>query len=205
VTGDTLFLASYVALWVFVLLVGLVLFVVLRQLGIMYMGTFESARRDGLPLGRAAPEFSGWDDESTPLSLVGVRGRPRLLVVASATCPTCRQLGPVLNEFGREKGESLSILTVGVIEDGRNGSLKRALRLNVPTLERGGAEISESYKVERTPFAYLLDELGVIRAKGLVNNRDHLEYLLNEYRLSSASQQTLAPPAVGVDATRGRV
>ena len=34
-----------------------------------------------------------------------------------------------------------------------------------------------TFKVSKLPFAVLLDEAGIIRSKGLVNSREHLESL----------------------------
>jgi methylamine dehydrogenase accessory protein MauD len=45
------------------------------------------------------------------------------------------------------------------------------------------------YKVGKIPYAVLIDPEGVIRAKGLVNNREHLESLMEAYRLGMASIQ----------------
>lgn len=46
-----------------------------------------------------------------------------------------------------------------------------------------------TYQVSRLPFAALLDEAGVLRARGLVNSREHLESLFEAKRLGVASLQ----------------
>ena len=43
--------------------------------------------------------------------------------------------------------------------------------------------------MSRLPYAVLLDERGVIRAKGLVNNREQLESLFNAKEIGVASVQ----------------
>jgi methylamine dehydrogenase accessory protein MauD len=50
-------------------------------------------------------------------------------------------------------------------------------------------DLGLSYRVARLPFAVLLDTAGVIRAKGLVNNREQLESLFNARDLKVASVQ----------------
>jgi methylamine dehydrogenase accessory protein MauD len=50
-------------------------------------------------------------------------------------------------------------------------------------------EVGQVYKVGKIPYAVLIDPEGVIRAKGLVNNREHLESLMEAYRLGMASIQ----------------
>jgi len=46
-----------------------------------------------------------------------------------------------------------------------------------------------AYQVSRLPFAALLDEQGILRARGLVNSREHLESLFEAKRLGVASLQ----------------
>ena len=38
--------------------------------------------------------------------------------------------------------------------------------------------LSRRYEVFATPFAFLIDERGVIAAKGIINNRQHIGYIL---------------------------
>ena len=46
-----------------------------------------------------------------------------------------------------------------------------------------------SYQVNRLPFAALIDKDGILRARGLVNSREHLESLFEAQRLGVASLQ----------------
>jgi methylamine dehydrogenase accessory protein MauD len=46
-----------------------------------------------------------------------------------------------------------------------------------------------TYQVSRLPFAALLDPAGTLRARGLVNSREHLESLFEAQRLGVASLQ----------------
>src|SRR5437763_1196962 len=38
--------------------------------------------------------------------------------------------------------------------------------------------LSRLYEVFATPFAFLIDERGVIASKGIINNRQHIGYIL---------------------------
>ncbi len=51
------------------------------------------------------------------------------------------------------------------------------------------AALGLAYQVSRLPFAALLDEQGILRARGLVNSREHLESLFEAKRLGVASLQ----------------
>ena len=48
----------------------------------------------------------------------------------------------------------------------------------MPVASHPDDELSDKYKARVTPFAFLIDGEGVIRAKGLANNREHLDMLL---------------------------
>jgi methylamine dehydrogenase accessory protein MauD len=51
------------------------------------------------------------------------------------------------------------------------------------------APLGMTYQVSRLPFAALLDEAGILRARGLVNSREHLESLFEAKRLGVSSLQ----------------
>jgi methylamine dehydrogenase accessory protein MauD len=51
------------------------------------------------------------------------------------------------------------------------------------------AALGMSFQVSRLPFAALLDAGGLLRARGLVNSREHLESLFEAQRLGVGSLQ----------------
>jgi len=46
-----------------------------------------------------------------------------------------------------------------------------------------------AYQINRLPYAVLLDDLGVVLARGIVNSREHLESLFEAKKLGVASLQ----------------
>jgi methylamine dehydrogenase accessory protein MauD len=48
-------------------------------------------------------------------------------------------------------------------------------------------ELGVAFRVGKLPYAVLIDEKGVVVAKGLVNTREHIESLLEAKRLGVAS------------------
>ena len=46
-----------------------------------------------------------------------------------------------------------------------------------------------AYRINRLPFAVVLDAGGIVRGKGLVNSREQLESLLNARDMGQASIQ----------------
>ncbi len=171
-------LASYIALWAVVLFQGVVIFVLLRQLGLMYLGTAQGVARDGLAVGARAPDFTVAGLDGGEASLADFHGLPLLLIFGSPNCAPCRGLVPDLNVFARERAGELRVLFLS------RGSADEARRFaeeagfDVPVAAHPDQTLPDEYKARVTPFAFLIDGEGVIRAKGLTNNRDHLEMLL---------------------------
>jgi len=54
------------------------------------------------------------------------------------------------------------------------------------------APLGMSYQVSRLPFAALVDATGTLRARGLVNSREHLESLFEAQRLGVASCRSIS-------------
>ena len=52
-----------------------------------------------------------------------------------------------------------------------------------------GPEIGMTYQIGKLPYAVLIDADGVLRAKGLVNNREHLESLFEAQAMGVGSLQ----------------
>lgn len=175
-------LVSYIALWTVVLFQGVVIFLLLRQLGVIYLGTAQGVARDGLPLGRRAPDFALPDLDGRPTSLAGFRGLPLLLIFGSATCAPCRTLIPDLNVFARERRDDLRVLFLcrGGVQEARR--FAGEVDVQVPVAVHPDEQLPDQYKTRVTPFAFLVDGEGMIRAKGLANNREHLELLLRMAR-----------------------
>ena len=171
-------LASYVVLWAVVLFQGVVIFVVLRQLGIIYLGTAQGVARDGIAAGQRAPDFTLPDLAGRLVSLADFRGRSLLLVFGSTSCAPCRGLVPDLNELARTREADLSAL---FLIRGELAEVRRfvdELDVQVPVALHSDEELPEKYKARVTPFAFVIDGEGIVRAKGLANNREHLDMLL---------------------------
>ena len=177
-----IWLISYIALWGLVLFQGVVIFVLLRQLGIMYLGTAQGVAGDGLAVGSKAPGFSAEGLDGQPVSLNVAQGLQLLLVFGSSNCAPCRTLIPDLNKFADERRETLRVLFLcrGSTDEARRFASE--LELRVPIASHPDESLPEMYKARVTPFAFLIDGDLVIKAKGLANNHEHLNMLLRSAR-----------------------
>ena len=100
----------------------------------------------------------------------------------------CKSLLPIVKSSGKDERSWLDII---LASDGNPDEHREYVRANglgsVPYVV--SAPLGMTYQVNRLPFAALLDEAGVLRARGLVNSREHLESLFEAKRLGVASLQ----------------
>jgi methylamine dehydrogenase accessory protein MauD len=181
------------ALWLVVIALSVALLAVIRQLGVLHeriapVGALMLAK--GLKVGEFAPKITAQDLEGRSITLGAERAdqRATLIMFVSPTCPVCKALLPVLKSSLASEREWLDII---LASDGENASQREfvlAHRLGAfPYIV--SAPLGISYQVSRLPFAALIDAQGVLRARGIVNSREHLESLFEAKRLGFASIQ----------------
>jgi len=186
-------LVSNAVLWIVVVVLAGVVVALARQVGVLYE---RIAPAGALMLGRgpavgepapvvAAPALSGGAVE---IGGPSADGRRTLLFFVSPTCPVCKTLLPVVRSLVRaERGRLRVVLASdGSVEEHelfvRTHELDDFPYVLSPTL-------GITYQVGKLPYAVLLDGAGVIRSKGLVNTREHLESLLEADERGVASIQ----------------
>jgi thiol-disulfide isomerase/thioredoxin len=169
-----IWLVSYLVLWLVVLVQGILIFTLVRELGVRRLRSAEGIANDGLDIGARAPRVAGVDRSGTQRDLAP-RGRPLLVIFGSRHCQPCRQLARALDRFASDYADVLDIAFVVRDVAAGVGVTADELSLSVPVL--GSDAASDAYKTRVTPFAFLVDPSGTIRAKGLVNDRRGLDGL----------------------------
>jgi methylamine dehydrogenase accessory protein MauD len=87
------------------------------------------------------------------------------------------------------KSERLNVLFVGDADLNEQRKLIEQFGLDDHWFVNG-SEIGMAYRIDKLPYAVLLDDLGVIAAKGLVNSREHFESLIIAKETGFASIQS---------------
>lgn len=197
---------SQILSWVLVLALALMVLALLRQVGVLHeriapMGALTLDR--GPKEGENAPIFEVTDlRRRSPLKLGGQHARSTLLFFLSPTCPVCKKLLPILKSIAQVESAWLEVVLSSDGEPAEHERFIRAQRLEVFPYVLS-ADVGMTYKVGKLPYAVLIDEAGVIRAKGLINTREHLESLVEAKRMGVPSiQQYLKAvhPGAGPDA-----
>ncbi len=179
---DTPWLISYIVLWLIVLALGLLVLLLYRQLGIMYLGSAEGVSRDGIDKGATAPDFALTDQYGNPQRLSDYRGRPALLLFGSPHCSPCRTLMPQLHEWARAHPE-VGVVWLNAASEEESLKFVSELGATLPVAPyTPESKLMDRYKVRVTPFMFLLDEKGVVRAKGLANTKSGLDLYYKELR-----------------------
>jgi methylamine dehydrogenase accessory protein MauD len=141
-------------------------------------------------VGEPAPvlELAALDGRELRVGAVRDDGRSTLLLFVSPTCPVCKTLLPAVKSSRRDERSWMDVILASDGDTAEQREFVRSQGLEgIPYVV--SAALGLAYQVSRLPFAALLDERGVLRARGLVNSREHLESLFEAKRLGVASLQ----------------
>jgi methylamine dehydrogenase accessory protein MauD len=179
---NTLLLVSTIISWALVLTLGFLTLGTLRALGVLtwrvdQLGMVQPSRigRDGLKIGKPAPDFTLPSAANDEASLHDFAGRKVLLVFTQSGCGPCRAIIPELNRV-HDKGQQVVVVNNGAPDETRKWANEVEARF--PVLAQEKLALSKRYEVYATPFAFLIDEQGVIASKGIVGSRQYLNYVL---------------------------
>lgn len=184
---------SNIVLWFVVLALLVALLAVIRQLGILHeriapTGALMLAK--GLKVGEPAPQISVEELDGAPRRIgpPSSGARATLLMFVSPTCPVCKSLLPVLKSSLVAERDWLDIVLAS------DGDLP-SQREFVQSQKLGSfpyvvsTPLGVTYQVSRLPFAVLIDAEGILRARGIVNSREHLESIFEAKRLGFGTIQ----------------
>ncbi|HXH02026.1 MAG TPA: methylamine dehydrogenase accessory protein MauD [Candidatus Competibacteraceae bacterium] len=196
---------SNVLLWLLVLLLSLVVFALTRQIGVLHARIAPAGALmidKGAKVGDAAPSLSVQTLAGTPLTVGGPRpqGRDQLLFFLSPSCPICKELLPAVKAIARAQRTRLDLLLVSDGEPERQRELIERFGLDAGSYVLS-PQVGMTYQVGKLPYAVLIDGQGIIRAKGLVNSREHLDSLFEARAQGVASLQEYLHGPDGKSAT----
>lgn len=189
---NTLIISNLV-LWLLVLVLVAVVFALVRQLGVLHervapAGALMAGK--GLKTGEQVPvlELQTLAGNTVRIGAERVDGKSTLLFFLSPTCPVCKTLLPVLRAMRRTEADWLEIILAsdGDEKEHREWLKKKKLESWPYVLS---PQLGLSMQVAKLPFAALIDEQGILCARGLVNSREHIESLFEARQQGVASIQ----------------
>ncbi len=184
-------LVSNVILWAVVLGLVLVVLALSRQIGVLYervapMGALTMDKGPGV--GEPAPRFELVDllGRRQPVGSAGAKSQ--LLFFLSPTCPVCKKLIPILKSVAASEKQWLDIALASDGEMPEHLAFYRQAALQqFPYFL--STTLGMAFQISKLPYAVLIDDQGIVRAKGLINSREQLESLFTAKELGVASAQ----------------
>jgi methylamine dehydrogenase accessory protein MauD len=184
---------SQVVLWIVVVILAATVLALARQIGVLHeriapMGALTIDK--GPKVGDAAPIFDLYALDQSPLTIGGpsASGLSTMLMFVSPTCPVCKKLLPIVRSLTASETRWLRVVFTSDGEEPAQQEFVRRHRLGSFPMVLS-SELGTTYRVGKLPYAVLIDEEGRIRAKGLVNTREHLESIIQAKQMGVASIQ----------------
>jgi methylamine dehydrogenase accessory protein MauD len=167
--------ASYLALWALVIVLTVVVVTLARQVGSLSARLPSggiSEHGEGPQLGTTPEPMTILDPRGNRLT-VGGPGRGQLLVFVAPGCAACELFLPALPAIAQSAGVTPYIVTAAdAAEAEREFSFRQVGSII------SSPQILDSYNVDSTPYAVVLDRLGAVRAKGTVGSIEQIERLV---------------------------
>ena len=190
---ETTLSISNLMLWVLVLVLAAMVFALVRQIGILYERVAPAGALmagSGLKTGEETPVFDLETLGGRAIRIGGTssNGKSTLLFFLSPTCPVCKTLIPILTAIRKSEASWLEILFAsdGDEKEHRQWLQESKLESWPYILSR---QLGVTMQVAQLPFAALIDENGILCARGLVNTREHIESLFEAREQGVASIQ----------------
>jgi methylamine dehydrogenase accessory protein MauD len=152
--------ASYVLLWLAVVVLALAVVALLRQVGVLHarlrpLGAHMAG--EGPPSGAPAPRSDRLDYSVAALTL---------LAFTSPRCEVCRSLVPSLSYLERDYAADVQVV---VLDHGP-----------------ATAELFSAFNVHSTPYFVAVGPDGLVRGGGVANSLEQVEVLVEESLASAA-------------------
>ena len=180
---------SNALLWCLVIALSGVVLALARQVGVLHERIAPAGAlmlQGGLEVGERAPELVLPTLSGDSVRIGGAEDRSTLLFFLSPSCPVCDTLLPVLHSVAKGENDWLRVILAsdGEAAEHRAFAARKQLEAFPYVLSR---DLGMRFHVAKLPYAALIDEGGTLRAKGLINSREHLESLFEAMERGVAS------------------
>jgi methylamine dehydrogenase accessory protein MauD len=170
--------ASYVILWFLVLVLGVVVVALARQVGTLHLrlgprGALEMDE-EGPPLGEAPVPRDIHTIDGRSLR-IGGPGAAQVLLFVTPGCHLCEAVLPGVGVAAKSKSMDATVLVDADPLETTHAFGNRKLNANVGP----AGDLPGLYSVPGTPYVVVLDDMGITKAKGTVNNLEQLEGLID--------------------------
>jgi methylamine dehydrogenase accessory protein MauD len=188
----SLFFASQIMLWITVIVLGVLVAALARQVGILHERIAPAGAltlHQKVNVGDLIQPMNFTALDGSAVRIGGARAaRSQLIFFVSPDCPVCKSLLAVFKSAAAAEAGWLDAI---LASDGNEAEQRRMVMASdlgdFPFVL--SESLGRSFGVAKLPYAVLLDEAGKIAALGLVNTREHLESLFEAKERGVASIQ----------------
>lgn len=186
---------SNLLLWMVVCILSLLVFALMRQIGVLHERVFPAGAlmtTSGPKVGEKITAAVYRSLANTDLSIGGEQSRNTLLLFVSPGCPICKTLLPYVHSvIQAERPDTRILLASDADNDAEREQHHSFIRQYNLAAENYilSRPLGLLFMIEKLPYAVIIDQHGVLRAKGMVNSREHLESLFEAQARGVASLQ----------------
>ena len=188
-----IFFTAFALQWAAIIAMALLIVGLFRQVGMLHerLGPVGALTLSGgAKVGETAPlfELPSLTGGEVRIGGTSTDGRSTLLFFLSPTCPVCKTMLPILVSMTKESRQSTRLV---LASDGDEAAqMKMILREKLSDYPFVlSTDLGRAHGVGKLPYAVLLGPDGKVAAKGLINNREHVESLFEAQRTGIASIQ----------------
>jgi len=192
-------LISSVLLWLALLFVAFVLLGALRSTDVLRWQLEELKAvtpvrlgRGGLKSGKRAPDFKLLSVVGPEVALADYAERKVLLVFVQTGCAPCHAVVPELNRVHQRGDVQVLAINNAAPEAARKWVSEAGAEF--PVLMQENWKVSKRYEVMATPFAFVINEKGVIASKGIVNSKKQIGFVLDGRRDEAKAEHQETEP-----------
>jgi methylamine dehydrogenase accessory protein MauD len=170
---------AVLVLGIVVTLLLVVVFALARQIGLLHTRLAPAGallNTGGPQIGSAAPRLALRDIEDQPVHIGGATSAASLILFVSPNCPVCKELVPVARSMARAEKLQLLFASDGGDVEQHQSYIERMDIGDYPYVI--SPELGLRLGADKLPYAALIDAQGILRSRGLVNSREHLESLV---------------------------
>lgn len=183
-------IVSNILLWLLLVALAFVVMGLVRQIGVLHARLAPAGALmidKGVAVNEPAPRVTAADRSGRPVNFGYPSDKGQLLFFLSPSCPICKSLLPAVKAIGKAR-KDLELVYVSDGEADAQAALIREFGLEDARYVVG-PEVGMTYQIGKLPYAVLIDAAGLLRAKGLVNSREHLDSLFEAEQMGVASLQ----------------
>ncbi len=176
-------LVSNIVLWILVFVLSLLVLALSRQVGILHERVAPAGAlmpSNGPKVGELTEEISlkSIHDQTLTIGGASTGNLASFILFISPTCPVCKSLVPTAKSLVTSESHRMQLLFAS------DGDTLEQHQRYAKDLDLGNypyvlsEALGRAFGVNKLPFAVLIDADGILKGKGLVNTREHMESLI---------------------------